>query len=328
MVRGHRARRKLSAGGAHHFPTTNTCCAVMLRVKPSLYALARTTAGSGELDRLFVAHIGGPRHASVQGIANVGAGLAFGDGDQHRPVESPPFRGHCGRVQNRAPGQALDPVLQQFHAIVVDGFACERRHPDVTDGIHSHECDRAPDVVRRNDSWSIDALIDQHRPVDQFLLVDGGVVAGVEIRDRPAGPVALRAICVQIRSGPVLQASRCIVRGRERRQLRELRLAHFGREHFQMVPGTNLIVRHSRRVGECAVHLPRLDAEHPAGICVVAFQAIRPARVVPCLIENSSRRRFDRNRFGFAGAQQIRVAAVRPPLVNDAVHSAGAVAYQ
>ncbi len=140
--------------------------------------------------------------------------------------------------------------------------------------------------------------------------------------------MTLRAIRVQIRSGPVLHAARRIIGGRERRQRSQLRIIHFRREQSCVVPCTKLIVRHPGGVGECAVHLARLHAEYSAGLRIVAGQTIRPARVVPCLSTHLSRRRLYRDLFGPARLEQIRVAVVRPPFVNDAVHAAGAVAYQ
>src|ERR1700733_9635861 len=54
---------------------------------------ARTdNSGIRELDGLFIARIVGPRHASIQRVSNVGAGLAFSHRYFDRSAESPPLR--------------------------------------------------------------------------------------------------------------------------------------------------------------------------------------------------------------------------------------------
>ena len=60
----------------------------------------------------------------------------------------------------------------------------------------------------------------------------------------------------------------------------------------------------------------------------MAGQAVFPARVVPGLFDDIAGRRLDGNGFGLLRVQQVSVAVVRPPLVDDAVHAALAVAHQ
>src|SRR3984885_3895083 len=59
--------------------------AVLVRARPD-------NRGIRELDGLFIAHIVGPRHASIQRVSNVGAGLAFSHRYFDRSAESPPLR--------------------------------------------------------------------------------------------------------------------------------------------------------------------------------------------------------------------------------------------
>src|ERR1700733_8047925 len=53
-----------------------------------------------ELDGLFIARIVGSRHASIQRVSNVGAGLAFRHRYFDRSAESPALRRHRGRLQH------------------------------------------------------------------------------------------------------------------------------------------------------------------------------------------------------------------------------------
>src|ERR1700679_2009479 len=64
--------------------------------------------GIRELDGLFIAHIVGSRHASIQRVSNVGARLAFGHRYFDRSAEGPPLPPHGGRSHYPAPGQELD----------------------------------------------------------------------------------------------------------------------------------------------------------------------------------------------------------------------------
>ena len=181
--------------------------------------------------------------------------------------------------------------------------------------------------MRRNDPRSIDPLVDQHRPIDKCLLFKRRLVAGVKICNGATRPVALRAIRVQIRSRPILHAAHQIVSGRERRNIRKVGIVQYRREQPKMIPRAQLVLRHPRGVGERAVHLARLYAEYAAGIRVMANETILAARVVPRLAD-FSRRRLDGDLFGPARGEQIRVAVIRPPFVNGAVHATRAVAHQ
>ncbi len=190
----------------------------MLRVNPCLKARARTTAVAAQPDRLFIEDIGRSGHAAVQGVAYLGAGLARRQGNLHRLCKCSALRRNARRREHHGSRHAVDPLTQQVHAFLIDGFARQRRHADIIDGVDAHVGNRAPDVVWRNDPRPIDALIDQHRPIDERLFVERRVIARIEIGDGAARTMTLRAICIEIRARAILQRSRGVVGRRRARQ--------------------------------------------------------------------------------------------------------------
>ena len=63
---------------------------------------------------------------------------------------------------------------------------------------------------------TIDALINQYRSINERLLRERNVVARVKISHGAARTMALRAICIEVGAGTILQGSRRIVGGGER----------------------------------------------------------------------------------------------------------------
>src|ERR1700679_2640136 len=103
--RGSLERRRGSLSDDEHFLRRDAA-------REAVLVRARTDdRGIHKLDGLFIAHIVGSRHASIQRVSNVGAGLAFAHRYFDRSAEGPALRRHRGRLQYRAPGQARDPVL-------------------------------------------------------------------------------------------------------------------------------------------------------------------------------------------------------------------------
>jgi hypothetical protein len=124
----------------------------------------------------------------------------------------PPAGSIAGGASTGRPGHAVDPRPHQRDAALIDGLAVDRRHADVAHRVDPHVGDRSPDIVRRDDARTIDALIEQHRAVHQFLPLERRVVACVESRHRAAGPMALGAIRIEVGSRAIVQAARLVVR--------------------------------------------------------------------------------------------------------------------
>ena len=108
----------------------------------------------------------------------------------------------------------------------------------------------------------------------------------------------------------------------------QLFILECGREQAQMIPSAQLVVGDAGRIGEGSIQLPCLDAEHAARARGMAGEAILPAGVVPGLLMDFTGGGLDLDFLGRAGAEQIRIAAVRPPFVDHAVHAALRVAHQ
>ena len=89
----------------------------------------------------------------------------------------------------------------------------------------------------------IDSLIDEHGAVDRGLLCERRVVACVEVRDRPAGAVTVRAVRIQAGARPILEAA---TQDRPLRasfgEARDLVVAEAGTEEAEVTPGAQLIV--------------------------------------------------------------------------------------
>src|SRR5580700_9396972 len=174
----------------------------------------------------------------------------------------------------------------------------------------------------------IDSLVDQHRTVYELLLLERRVIASVEACDGPSGSVALSTVGIQIGTRAILETAAGVVGGRKLGEARDLGLPDSGREEPEMIPGAQLVVPDSGGVREVAVHLSRLYSEHAACFCRVAGETVSAARVVPTLRAHRSRRRPDRDILSQARREEIRVAAVGAPLVDDAVHTARTVAHE
>ena len=75
-------------------------------------------------------------------------------------------------------------MIQEVDSGPVERVARQGRHLDVAGGIDPHERDGSPGIVWSDDPRSVDSLVDQHRPVDDFLPVERRVIPRVEIGDR------------------------------------------------------------------------------------------------------------------------------------------------
>src|SRR5579859_1114680 len=146
---------------------------------------------SAQFDGLFVARIRCARHGAVQGIAYVSLRLVHAQGNLYGLGEASSGRRDRWRRHYRAPGHAVDPLTEEVDAFLIDGFASQRRHPDLTHGIDAHIGNRTPDVMRCDDSRTVYPLVDQDGAVDQRLVGQGSVIACIEIRHRSARPVTL-----------------------------------------------------------------------------------------------------------------------------------------
>jgi hypothetical protein len=125
---------------------------------------------------------------------------------------------------------------------LIDGFARQRRHFDITCGVGAHVHDRAPNIVRRDDPRMVDALIDQHRSIDQRLAGERRVIARVEIGHRAARAVALRTIRIEIGSRTIFERPRGIIGGGERCKRSQILVLEPRREQAEMTPGAQLVV--------------------------------------------------------------------------------------
>jgi hypothetical protein len=215
-----------------------------------------------------------------------------------------------------------------LHALLIDGFARQGRHPDVRIGADPYMGHGAPDVMRGDDSGFVDGLINQHGAIDQELLVQRRLEAGVETRYCSARAVTLRAIGIEIGAGAILDAARGIISRGQGGNFSQVFVVQRLLEQADVIPGAQLIVDHARGVFEISIQLPRLDAEHQARIGGVTGEAVLRARVVPSLPLHAAIGRRDGNFFCFRCGQQIGVAAVGPPLVGDSIDAALAVAHQ
>ncbi len=95
-----------------------------------------------------------------------------------------------------------------------------------------------------------------------------------------------------------------------------------------MIQRLELVGADAGRVGHGPVQLPRLGAQHSAGVRVVAGQAVFPAGVVPGLLARTAILGADRDVFGQARGEQVGVRIVRAPLIGHAIHAALIVPHQ
>ena len=87
-----------------------------------------------------------------------------------------------------------------------------------------------------------------------------------------------------------------------------------------MVQGPELVISApGGRIGEISIQLGCPHAKHPAGTGVVAGAAVRPAREGPGLGAGGPCGSSNRNGDTVAVRKQIRIRAIRPPAIGDAV---------
>ncbi len=140
--------------------------------------------------------------------------------------------------------------------------------------------------------------------------------------------MAVRAVGIQIGPRSVLDGARVVIQHRQAGQAGQLGFIQLGSEQPKVIPRPQLIVRDAGSVGDVPIHLAGLQAEHAASLRVVALQAILAAGVVPGLHSCPTRCRTNGNLLGQTRAQQVRVAVVRPPLIDHAVDSARVISHE
>jgi hypothetical protein len=114
--------------------------------------------------------------------------------------------------------QAQYPLAQQCDAIRVDGVARQRRHAGIVVGVDAHQRDGTPGIVRRDYARAVHAFVDQHGTINELLFRQRCLVARIEVCDRSARTMAVRAVGIEIRAGAVLQAAARIGCARQRRE--------------------------------------------------------------------------------------------------------------
>ncbi len=119
----------------------------------------------------------------------------------------PPGGDITGGLSTERPGMLVIQSFSSLHALLVNGFARQRRHFDVTRSVHAHVSDRAPYIMWRNHSRPVDPFIDEYGRINESLALERSVVARIEVSDRASGAVTLRAICVEIGSSAVVQSA-------------------------------------------------------------------------------------------------------------------------
>ena len=143
---------------------------------------------------------------AVQRVVERRVGVGRREGDAHRGVVAPAAGRDDRRRQRRHTRQAVDPVVEHLHRVGVNLVARQRRHLDGCGiGIHPGEQHRTPDIVRLDDARIVHPQRERRRVVRDVLLGERRVVARVERDARPARPVALRAVRVQIGARPFFQ---------------------------------------------------------------------------------------------------------------------------
>jgi len=109
----------------------------------------------------------------------------------------------------------LNPLLDQSDAFVVQDLMRQRRHFESFQRPHSHERDGAPDVVGRDNRCVVHTFINQHRPFDQILFGERGIVARIKASDRPIRSMAMGTIRIKIRPCAVLKTLCSVIAFRE-----------------------------------------------------------------------------------------------------------------
>ncbi len=153
-------------------------------------------------------------------------------------------------------------------------------------------------------------------------------MARIEVRHRAAGTMAVRAVGIQIRAGPVLQAAAGVVGTRQCVERGEVLLLQRRREQPQLVPATQLVLGAAVRITQFAIQLTCLRPQLARRVAVVADRAVLAARVIPGLHMLPTGRVADRDVLRRAFRQQLRIAEIRAPFVGSAVDAAAAVHHQ
>src|SRR5262249_45432239 len=87
----------------------------------------------------------------------------------------------------------------------------EGRHFIAFESAHADKGNGAPDVIRSDDGYVIDAFITEHWPIDQMLLGKRSIVACIKTGACSVRAVTMRTVGIEVRTRALLQISRIIV---------------------------------------------------------------------------------------------------------------------
>src|SRR6516165_1624793 len=175
----------------------------------------------------------------------------------------------CRRRKHLWSWEAFDPVLEYSESSLVQGLMSQGRHLHRFERVDAHKSDRPPNVIGGDHVGLINSFIDQHLALDQTLPRQRRVKARIEIRHRPARPVAVGAVSVEIGSGTLFQTSYRFLWGAKSSVVRYIFAPKTGFKEPHAIPPEQLVFHLAISERGVAVDLPGFDSEHSAGFVSV-----------------------------------------------------------
>ena len=163
--------------------------------------------------------------------------------------------------------------------------------------------------------------------VEKILILQRRVEARVKKRADAAGPMAHRAVGVEIGADAQFQRGGSVRDVDEARVAENFPVVERGVENSEMAERVKLVGGDAVGIFKTAVELACLDSQHAAGRGRVAGETILSSGIKPVLRARAGGG-FDWHRLGESGRDQVRVAVVRAPFVARAVNVAVRVAHE